>query len=587
MANTTREFKHRDVVSNFLFKTVVNQGNNKETLVALFKRSHHPDLHTYQGKLAPISGSIDASDANPLAAAIREIREETHLVTDKDLSLGFCGKPFSFADEKIGRSWTVYPFGWKFAGVSAESSIQIDWEHSGWEWVQPEQVLSGAIEDKCVPNLDKSLRRVYFGPLGLFPGNTGWITPHNAAGKTFLSGLFTLKTDNENGARVLATKALECLQKIVKDFGENISGKEEQMGEDSEWWTCLRVAAWQLIYSGRPSMNAAISSAILKALRGALPKIHTGSMTGFQEIESVLSQTISERSASSTKISKAFESYISSLENWPFLDEITIVTLSSSSTIRASILHLLASHTNLKLQLHILESRPLCEGASLAASLITSFREISTSDLGRLKITIIPDTHITHIISTPSSSARILLLGADRISRSGNVSNKMGSLSAAIICRTLCPDMKIVVCSETDKIAKPSSLSIVEKITSMSGAAIEEESQKEMQEHLPESNDAKEVTRVWEVAGAGKDVLETLTLSSKTRPGDVEAQGTTAKRKSQQVKVENIYFEWVPAKYIDAYVSDEGVIGRQEIWDKSLEIGRLEEEVFGQLYGDD
>jgi hypothetical protein len=35
--------KHRSVVANFIFKE-----QNGEQFVALFRRSHHPDLHTYQ-----------------------------------------------------------------------------------------------------------------------------------------------------------------------------------------------------------------------------------------------------------------------------------------------------------------------------------------------------------------------------------------------------------------------------------------------------------------------------------------------------------------------------------------------------------
>ena len=36
--------KHRALVANFLFK----DDQNGHTSVALFRRSHHPNLHTYQ-----------------------------------------------------------------------------------------------------------------------------------------------------------------------------------------------------------------------------------------------------------------------------------------------------------------------------------------------------------------------------------------------------------------------------------------------------------------------------------------------------------------------------------------------------------
>ena len=36
------KMKHRSVVANFLFK------RDDEAVVALFRRSHHPNVHTYQ-----------------------------------------------------------------------------------------------------------------------------------------------------------------------------------------------------------------------------------------------------------------------------------------------------------------------------------------------------------------------------------------------------------------------------------------------------------------------------------------------------------------------------------------------------------
>ena len=90
-------------------------------------------MRTYPGRLAPISDSIKYPDANPLTAAVREIREETGFDAERerDLNVAFSGKSFSFVDEQAQRSWMIYPFG--LALRVDKSKVKIDWERSNWE----------------------------------------------------------------------------------------------------------------------------------------------------------------------------------------------------------------------------------------------------------------------------------------------------------------------------------------------------------------------------------------------------------------------------------------------------------------------
>ncbi len=140
----------------------------------------------------------------------------------------------------------------------------------------------------------------------------------------------------------------------------------------------------------------------------------------------------------------------------------------------------------------------------------------------------------------------------------------MGSCAAAIIVKTLAPGMKVVVLSETDKIAAAASTST----TANPSQEDEKGAEREMEGHAPEQNDPEEVSKVWEVAGAGEGVQKTLL--------DEE----------QSVDVQNVYFEWVPAKYIDVYVSEDGVLEREQIRAKSVKKAELEEKLFGDLYND-
>lgn len=98
------QFKHRHVVSNFLFK---KDHITSSSLIALFRRSDR--VRTYQGKLAPTSGTLDEGE-QPLDAAVREIQEEAGLFLHQDYEVYLTGKPFDIIDKKLGQTWTVNPF---------------------------------------------------------------------------------------------------------------------------------------------------------------------------------------------------------------------------------------------------------------------------------------------------------------------------------------------------------------------------------------------------------------------------------------------------------------------------------------------
>ena len=480
--------------------------------------------HIARGKLAPISGSIDAKDSDALAAAARELREETQLITGRDFLPSFCGPPFSFADEHAQRSWTVHSFGWTL--TADEDRIQLDWEHSGWEWIKAEDIVSGKIADDCVPKLDQSFRRVFFGPGGVF-GHSHAIVPGNPPGKAFLFGLRRLRTDKENGARFLATEAVRSLANVATEMNPFD-------------WKAFKIAAYHLIYSARPSMNAAISSVVV----GALTQISgsTTSDAGPAEVVGKLEAFIREREEVSTKISRSFASMMH--ERYKDTDHIDIVTLSSSSTIRSAIVWLL-QNSQLHVNLKVLESRPLCEGASLAAAVLSGAQH-SGSASDRLTIQIAPDSHVARM-ALEMTYPSFLLTGADRISPSGHVSNKTGSCAAAVVAKALSPHTEVIVLSETDKIAKPSDLTMYEKG--------EENVDREMEEHSPESNDPVEVTKIW--------------------PSDVVG-----------AEVQNVYFEWIPRKYIDMYISEDGPLELDRIREISLEKARQEKKMLAGLYDD-
>ncbi|KAJ8124875.1 hypothetical protein O1611_g8765 [Lasiodiplodia mahajangana] len=482
------------------------------------------------GKLAPISrehklalcsGSVEASDASPFAAALREIQEETTLPASS-LDLLRVGKPYAFTDESIGREWNINPFGFRLKdateGGKGEEGIKLDWEHDGIEWFDPMEV-SGSDEFGGVPRLVDSLRRVWPEyDLG------------SEAGGVLTEGLQKLRDDHEHGARELAGMAVSTLRDVVPqmDFSHPI---------DESWWSKVRMAAWHICQS-RPSMGAAITSAMVKAL-SALKAIYHADVdkaAKIQQMTRALDQQLSDRRSVTDRICQSFTEHIRQniLRDGQSKGTVSILTLSLSSTISSCLLQA-TSTLGVSLDLRVLESRPLCEGVTLASKMLKSSPEGSG-----LKVTLYSDASI----AVAARDVDLVLLGADRISSAGDVSNKIGSLPTVLTARYVSPNTKVLVLSDTEKIAGPGS----------------------MDEHSSEENSHSELSRTWKGTAEGAQVVE-----------------DALSRDDPRLAVKNAYFEWVPAKLVDAYATEEGLWSTEQIRDKSTWIGTEIEACFKDL----
>ncbi|KAK5657907.1 hypothetical protein OQA88_2456 [Cercophora sp. LCS_1] len=493
-ASADKPMKHRSVVSSFIFKLADTPDGKPQ--VALFRRSDK--VSTYQHHLAPISGSIESDDPAPLSAAWREISEETTL-TATELVLLRRGKPYSFSDPSIGRSWTIHPFGFALRSPDFESRIAIDWEHTSWSFHDPLSVVDTP-EFGGVPRLAESLRRVWFEK-DLSP----------AASATLSQGLRTLATDHKSGARQLAGTALAIFQDVILDL--------KPLAPTQEWYNQVLIAAWHLYVNGRPSMSAPILSALLKALRDIQSRMANvqADEPWYEAIRSVFNTIAARRDQMTKHISESLAKYLAA----QFLEmdkPLRILTISQSSTLTSSLLHL---STTRPLEVNILESRPLFEGVAAAQAL----ESILASERHKHKITVFTDAEM----ALASRGVRVVLLGADRIAETGDASNKMGSLPMVLSAKHVTGGkVKVVVVGDGEKIALPG------------GEDVEEE------------NDGRQVSSVW---GRGLE----------------------------GVGVRNVFFEWVDAGLMDAYVMETGEIERQEIGKRSRELGEEENRVFEGL----
>ncbi|KAH6701202.1 translation initiation factor eIF-2B subunit family protein [Verticillium dahliae] len=493
----------RSVASCFLFRFSASA----KPQVALFRRS--AKVRAYQHRLGPIAGSIEETDASPVAAVWREIKEETTL-TPAHLDLFRQGKPYSFTDEGVGRIWTVHPFAFHLKDGRDESCIQLDWENEGWTWHDPLDVT----DDESfggVPFLAKSLRRVWFEmDLG------------EERGRILREGLLVLRDDHSSGARQLAGRALRVFQDIVAlGHGEDIN----------VWWRNARFAAWHLWKNGRESMGAAILNVIIRALTIVEREVQ---QFGSDVVEAALLHSIARqldqyseaRAATIGSFAKSLQSVLERARP-DTKSPVKILTLSSSSTIFES-LQMIVQETDIPLDLRVLESRPLFEGAQMASRLAACAQEPTKARRNAVCVTVYSDASA----AIASQGVDIVLLGADLISREGDVSNKTGSLPAVLSARHVSPGVQVVVLSEREKILP----------LAAPGHA--------------EENDEAEIKRAWD-------------------------QGTDSDVKGQ-VAIKNVYFEWVSSDLVTTYISEDGELTRGMVAEQAVLVEQQADRLFAE-----
>jgi len=127
--------------------------------VLLLRRSEL--VGSFRGRWAGVSGFLE--EPTPLAQAYKEIGEETGIQPDQ-LRLASEGHEVYARDGQ--RIFRVHPF--RF--LVTEESVSLDWEHSEYAWVRPEEIP----RKETVPKLDRVWAAVAGGqrPSGESSGET-------------------------------------------------------------------------------------------------------------------------------------------------------------------------------------------------------------------------------------------------------------------------------------------------------------------------------------------------------------------------------------------------------------------------------
>ncbi|KFX93396.1 hypothetical protein O988_06846 [Pseudogymnoascus sp. VKM F-3808] len=514
---STPKMRQRDIVSSFLCAPPEEEGGQYRFV--LFKRSQ--EVSSYRGKWAVCSGTIEPTDASPLAAALREISEETQLAPPS-ISLLRRGRPFTLRDETISTDWTIHPFAFLLA--SPDVPITIEHEHTEYTFVTPSQLS----EYDTVPALADTTLRV-------LPGGE------------IEDALRTLRTDHTSGATALATLALLTLRRALLPPHSTAPTTVAQ-------WRATRLLAWTLAKSARPAMAPAIEAAVFGALERislsiggpgnkedlqlALEALPIG---GFREVATkAIEDVMDAREEAVVNLASKFTACVQHSAGYQaaFTGErpVTLVILSASASVAACVAELARASavTKMGVRVLVLESRPGFEGVEIARAVL----DLVGSD-AEVEVQILTDAGVGWAVG----EADFVVLGADRVTGEGDVSNKTGSLAAAGLAGVVGNGCKVVVvCCE-------------EKIMGDGGGG---EGLAEAEAEGGEENEASEVIAAW--PARAKEV------------GELEG-----------VKVRNPYFEWVPRRFVDVYVTEKGEVGVDGLEKVAWERAKLEERLFEDI----
>ena len=116
--------------------------------ILILKRSDKVSF--YQRKWNTVAGYID--ELKPIQEKItEEISEETG-VKKEDILSHKIGKSYTFTDPLVNKTWIVIP---AIVELKIKPKIKLDWEHTEYKWIKPEDLKKFDI----VPKIDESLNR--------------------------------------------------------------------------------------------------------------------------------------------------------------------------------------------------------------------------------------------------------------------------------------------------------------------------------------------------------------------------------------------------------------------------------------------
>lgn len=374
-----------------------------------------------------------------------------------------------------------------------------------------------------VPNLTKSLRRSWFEyDLG------------DGAGGILARGLHAMQSDHLQGAALVALRAMGVLADVM--IALEWENKEV-------WWRNARMTAWHLVKNGRESMGASILNHILRLLTDVEKEIleNWDEKQQWQRemaVYDILARNGGDRQPVQEAVSRNFGRLLEA--RCDHTRPVRILTLSGSSTLERCFRDAV-NFSGFTFDIRVLESRPLYEGATMAADIARTMDGLSRIEgPDDNRVTVYTDAQA----AIAAQDVDFVVIGADIIGAEGAVCNKVGTLPALLAARHVAPDAKVVVAASKDKVW-----------------------------HYPrpemEENERAEVVDSWRALESAEGATKVI----RHRPGRAGAGGAR-----------NFYFEWVEPGMVDCYVTEEeGGMDEVEMKRLAEEVERKEKHFFGEL----
>ena len=354
--------------------------------ICLVRRSQ--DASTYKGYWAGISGYLEGDPAEHFMV---ELQEETSL-TPYEYTLIRQAEPYVIPDESHGHLWHVHPF---LCEVEDPTRIRLDWENTELQWIEPHEIRN----KQTVPSLWEVYERVSRLPLE----------------KEVALFQQQLKEDMRSGARQIAMRALEFLQRVCEHTN---AASSETLLLDLRY-ICERIS------TVRPSM-AIISTTLELVMMDLKEKVSSLDVkTGVKRICRIVGRHRQEMERS---IGLALHQLSSIIP-----EGATVLVHSYSSSILAGLEILREKQCTLI----VTEARPAMEGRITAKTAVEK----------GMSVILITDALAAHALK----EVDVVLLGADSIELDGSVVNKAGSSLIALAAHAA--GVKVYVIGEMRKIS--------------------------------------------------------------------------------------------------------------------------------------
>ncbi|PRW20650.1 initiation factor 2B related [Chlorella sorokiniana] len=419
---------------------------------------------TYKRYWGAVSGGVEPGDRSLVERCRQEILEEVGFAADQ-VQLVHSGRPLIVDDGRL--HFNIHPF--LFRLNQGDAKVQLNWENIDTSWVPP----AGVRQLRAVPLLAETLERL------LLEDD---------------SAIKYLAEDRQHGAAELAVYAVQALAQEADRLARQAaaSSSTETEGAGAAALEAIRNFGWHLACC-RPQMVPIANSvaAVLASAHDDLRSRADAFAVPLGEVCGVVQQHAAAEQRRLAGAAAQLRQQVLGL----LRDGMTLMTCSLSSTVLAAVKE--AAAGGMKLRAIVCESRPLCEGVTLAAQ---------WAEAG-VDVVLITDAQAALFVG----QADLVLVGADAITEAAAV-NKAGSHLLALAAHAA--GMPVYVAADTSKLSPGPLASIA-----FPG---------QQQEEQEEEPAAEEVTAAW----------------GRPLPAGV--------------RVRNLYFEPVPLSLLTGLVTEQG-----------------------------